>query len=177
MARQSFSDAVVQEPSRFVEIAFKENPNIKDFSDFDDSFRQAFNSSNGANAKIEAEDIVRLFESSYCKSKMKDNVSDKEYESLYGDGVIVERQAISKKKVITITAKKVSVPTYRTKKGKVISSYNKTQNRKFTGGEIKFLKVRKQKKISTKNIIRQYEQHFSENPRTISSLRSKVYRL
>ena len=167
----SFSEAIKQEPDRFVDYAFAINSKIKDFSDFDDAFRQAFDTPNGKNAKIDSEDMIVLFESSYCKSKIKENVSAKQYDDIYGDGKKVTYEAVSKKKVVKIESKKVNA---KTKSGKI---YSRNAPKKFSGAEMTFIKVRKQKGIKTSDIIKQYQQHFKENERTSASIRSKSYRL
>jgi len=172
MARQSFSDAILQEPARFVKYAFDKNPNIKDFGDFDSAFREAFDSPLGNNAKIDSEDMIVLFESSECKSRMKDNVSAKEYDSLYGDGNEVDRYVVSKKKIETFTIQKTQKS--RTIKGK---SYMRTKPKLFTPAEMKFIKVRKQKGISKSEIIREYNLHYKDKPRTKSSIGTKYYRI
>ena len=176
MAKQSFSDAIKQEPERFVRYAFEKNPNIKDFSDFDDAFREAFDTSNGANAKIDSDDIIVLFESPTCKNRMKENVSKEELDNLYGDGVKVQRVAVSKKKVVTIVSKKVIVKSH-TWKGRIVKGATRTTPKKFTPAETKFLKVRKQRGVSTTKIIKEFEGHFSKSPRTKSSLSTKIYRI
>jgi len=176
MAKTSFSDAILEEPDRFVNYAFAVDPKIKDFSDFDEAFRLAFDTPNGQNANISSEDIIKLFESTYCKSKIKDNVSSKEYDRLYGDGMIVERTPANKNQVVTITGEKVSVKSHKWK-GKEIKPYSKIKSRPYSNAEIKYIQARKQKGVKASKIIKDYETHFSKNPRTKSSIRSKIYRI
>ena len=158
MAKQSFSEAIKQDPARFIKYAFERNPNIKDFGEFDDAFREAFDTPLGQNSKLDSEDIIVLFESRECKAKIRENVSDKEYDSLYGDGVKVVREPATKKRVVTITTKKVTVKSHKWK-GKEIKGATRTTPRKFSNAEINFIKVRKQRKVPTTKIIREYEQH------------------
>jgi hypothetical protein len=177
MAKQSFSDAVRESPDRFVDYAFKNNPNIKDFGDFDSAFREEFDTALGKNAKIDSEDLIVLFESNYCKAKMREQVSDKEYDVLYGDGNKVVRVPSSNKKIVTITTKKVTVRKYY-KKGKEIKGATRTTPRKFSPAQLKFLKARKQRKVPVSKIVTEYEQHFGKSsPRTKSSISTKVYRI
>ena len=103
-------------------------------------------------------------------------ISNEEFDNLYGDGNKVERIAVSRKEVVTISIPKIFSKGY-TRRGKPITRYSRTKPRKFTPVETKFLQVRKTKKVSIKDTIRQYEQHFSKNPRTSSSLKSKIYRI
>jgi hypothetical protein len=173
-SKQSFSDAIIQEPARF--LKYVDFSQVKDFGDFDNLFREAFDTSNGANANIDASDMIALFETPECKALMREQVSKKEYDGLYGDGIIVRREPVTKNQVVTITTEKVTVEPH-TWKGKQIKPYNKGKPRPFSNAEVKFIQVRKQKGVTTKNIIKQYEQHFNKSPRTSSSLRSKVYRI
>jgi hypothetical protein len=172
----TFKEYFMDEPERFSDYAFKENPDIKNFEDFSNAMFKAFDTEAGKNTGMTTDDLISLFETSYVKSKIGNNVSDEEFDNLYGNGNKVERIAISEKKVITISIPKISSKGY-TRKGKPITRYSRTKPRKFTPVETKFLQVRKAKKIPSKQIIRNYEQHFSKNPRTSSSLKSKIYRL
>jgi hypothetical protein len=171
---KSFSEVVEGEPERLVAYAFKENPDIKNFAEFDDAFRKAFNSPLGENAKIDAQDIVRLFESKPCKEQITKNVSPKELEGLYGDGVAVQREAVSPTKVITITFKKIPIKSH-TRNGNPIKNYSKGY-RKWNSKELHFLKIQKQKNLSTKKIFSNYNSRFKDTPRTESSLKTKIYR-
>lgn len=173
----SFSEAIRQEPDRFVDYAFAINSRIKDFSEFDDAFRQAFDTPNGKNAKIDSEDMIFLFESSYCKSKIRENVSEKQYDDIYGDGKRVTYEAVSNKKVVKISAPKTTAKGYKTRQGKMIKPYSRNAPKKFSGAEITFIKIRKRKGMKTSDIIKQYQQHFKSNERSGSSIRSKSYRL
>ena len=173
MARQSFSDAIKDEPERF--LKYVDFSKVKDFGDFDNLFREAFDTQLGKNAKLDSEDLIVLFESPECKSKMKEQVSADDYDKLYGNGNKVVRVPVTKKKVVTIVTKKVQVKSHRWK-GREVKSATRTTPRKFSNAELKFLKVRKQKKVSPKQTIKEFESHF-KNPRTSSSLRSKMYRI
>lgn len=174
MAKQSFSDAIKQEPERF--LKYVDFSKVKDFADFDDLFREAFDTPLGKNSKLDSEDLIILFESPECKAKMKEEVSDEDYDRLYGDGNKVVRVPATKTRIVTITTKKVTVKPHKWK-GREIKGATRTTPRKFSNAELKFLKVRKQRKVPTTKIIKEYEQHFSKDPRTSSSLRSKVYRI
>lgn len=173
--RESFSDVLETEAERIIESVFSENPNIKNFEDFDNAFREKWNTPKGENAKITAEDIVNLFNTKECKDRIKENVSDKELEDLYGDGMKVTRQAVSKTKVVTITYKKIPIHSY-TRAGVKVKAYSKGY-RKWKPLELKFLSIRKkEKKLTPKQIISQYNAHFKENPRSSSSIKTKLYR-
>lgn len=168
---KSFSDAVEQEPERFVKYAFDENPRIKDFSDFNSAFRKVFDTPLGENAKIDAQDVINLFESQACKDEIRKNVDDKEYDKLYGDGIEVVRVAKTPQRTTTIIIPKPFKS--HTKRG---VTYNRGF-KKWNPKEIHFLKVQKQKKITPKKIFTNYNARFKETPRTQSSISSKVYRI
>lgn len=163
---------------RFVGYAFDENPNIRDLSDFREAFFDAFDTEQGDHAvkNIDEQDIIQLFESRECKNLIKNNVSDAEYEKLYGDGNVVKREVagVTKPKIITITQPRVKRAEY-VRKGRKIKGYNATY-RKWTTPELKFLQARKQKKISVKNTIAEFNQHFKGKERTTSSIKTKMYR-
>jgi hypothetical protein len=174
-SKQSFSDAILDEPARF--LKYVDFSQVKDFGDFDNLFREAFDTSNGANANIDSSDMIALFETPECKALMKEQVSKKEYDDIFGDGKLVERFPTSRRnQVVTITAEKVSVKSH-VWKGKSIKPYNKAKPRPFSNAEVKFIQVRKQKGIKPSRIIKDYNAHFSKNPRTPSSIRTKSYRL
>ena len=171
---KSFSDVIEGEPERLVAYAFQENPNIQTFNEFDDAFRKAFDTPLGSNAKIDAEDMIRLFESKPCKEKIKQNINAVEFEKLYGDGITVQREPISKTKVVTITFKKISIKPH-TRGGIPIKPYTRGFKR-WNQKEIYFLKTQKQKKISPKKIISNYNTRFKDSPRTESSIKTKLFR-
>lgn len=174
--RVSFSDVLETEADRIIDSIWEENPYIKNFEDFDNVFREKWNTPKGENANITADDIVKLFNTKECKDKIKKNVSDEELEKLYGDGIKVTRQAVSKTKVVTITYKKISIKSY-TRVGIKVKSYSKGYKR-WKPLELKFLSIRKKdKKLTPKQIINQYNAHFKDNPRSSSSIKTKVYRL
>lgn len=175
--QESITDAMQQEPARFLDKIFGYEGDIKTFPEFRDAFIGAFNTPRGRNAKIDEvneQAIIDLFEGEECKKEMKNKLPAKDYEKLYGDGVMVQREVVGKK-VVTITRPKISVKSY-SKKGRTIPAYNKGYQR-WKPAEVRFLKVRKAKKISPKQIINQYNAHFSGHERTESSLKTKVYRI
>jgi hypothetical protein len=172
---------------RFVQIAFVENPNIKDLSDFKDALMKAFNTERGGHAtgQFNDEEFLHFFNSRECRELIRQNVDEKEYNRLYGEvkrgEVYVER---AKPKGVPIKAgqvaiihieKKISIKTH-TRAGLKIRAYSKGY-KKWTNSEIRFLQVRKVKKLSVKQIQYQYNQHYQEAERSPSSIKSKVYRI
>jgi hypothetical protein len=174
--RVSFSDVLEDEADRILDSIWEENPKIKNFEDFDNAFREKWNSPKGENAKITADDVVKLFNTKECKNKIKENVSDEELEELYGDGMKIERQAVSKTKVVTIIYKKIHIHSH-IRAGIKVKSYSKGYT-KWKPLELKFLSIRKKdKKLTPKQIISQYNAHFKEGARSSSSIKTQIYRL
>lgn len=170
----SFTQAIKDrgEAERFINYAFKKNPNIKDFNDFQDAFYSAFNTEQGKNTKATDDSLIVLFEDNYTKSLLKKNTNKEEFEEVYGDGNKVERIA-TKKGVITITIPKIKSKGY-TRNGKAIRGYARAKPRRWTNPEIKFLQVRKGRKIPTKKIVSEFEEKFNKNNRTKISITSKL---
>lgn len=165
----SFDDAIISDQDRFCEYALLENPNIQDFSDFQNALYDGLKNSHG---EISETTIITLFENQKVKEAIKDNVDSDEYEKLYGNGVLVRREPVGKKQVITIIETKVHIRSY-TRKGQPIQSYNKGY-RKWTTAENLFVQTRVEKKISVSQITQEYNMHFTKSPRTKSSLTSKI---
>lgn len=172
--RISFSDVIETESSRLTDSIFEENPNIKSYEEFESAFWEKFNTAKGQNAQISSDDIVRLFNTSECKAKMKENTTAQEYDKAYGDGDFVQRVPVTKTKVVTISVPRVAVPSY-TRHGRPVKPYSRGKANPFTPAQILFLKQRTGR--PPRDTIAQYNSHFSENPRTSSSIMTKVYRL
>lgn len=175
--RQSFSDAILERPAYYIGKIFEKNPNIKRFEEFDDAFRTYMDSVNGKNADLDEQDIINLFKTHECKSRIKENTTSKELDEAYGDGNKVTYERISKKKAVRIVTKKVSAKGYQSRKGKSIKPYSRTYSGRFTNVEKKFLIVRKKRGMSRKQIIKEYQTTFKNNERTSSSISSKIYRI
>lgn len=174
MAKQS----ILQATDRFVNIAFDENPDISDFGEFKSALFSAFSTPRGRNAQGQFSDdvVIGFFESPEARKKIKDNVSDEEYKKLYGDGDVVFREAIAPRETITITRVKVQVKRYTTRKGTTAKSYSRGKGIKWTPVQRRFIQVRKAKKVSSRNIVKQYNEHFKKEQRTSSSIKTKLYR-
>lgn len=169
----SLDEAISDEPKRFIGYAFDKNPNISDFDDF----KKALEEGIAPSGEISEQTTIDLFEKDETKKRIKENVSEKEFEKLYTDGDIVKREVI-KGKVITIIHPKIISKGYVTKRTpKPIVSYERGKPIRFTKAEARFLSVRKIKKITPKEVVNQFNTHFKANPRTASSLKSKFYRL
>jgi hypothetical protein len=175
---KSFSEAILQEPERFLSYVFKGGRAIKNFEDFDKAFRAEFDTPLGRNTKLDSDDMIVLFETPECKKLMKDQVNEEEYEQLYGDGIVVEREAISKRKIITIRNPKIEKKSYvNPRTNRPVKAYVSGKPRRFNNLQTKFLQTRKQKGLTRSQIFKEYEQSFPSEPRTKSSINSKLYRV
>jgi len=168
----SFDEAITQEPERFIGYAFKHNKDISDFEEFKDALNKGMNHAKG---DIDEETIIKLFEKNETRRLIKQNVNQEEYEKLYGDGNVVKREAISPTKSVVIVSPKVKVKNY-SRSGTTIRGYNRTYNR-WSPAQVRFLSVRKAKKISPKQITSEFNAHFKDNPRSASSIKTKAFRL
>lgn len=169
----SFDEAILDEPERFIGYAFEENPTLSDFGEFSKALEDGIKVPKG---EISEQTKIDLFENRETSRRIRGNVSDEEYDKLYGDGLIVKREVIGTK-VITIAQPKIKSKGYITRRTpKPVSAYERGKPIRFTPAEIKFLQVRKIKKITPKQIIAQYDTHFKIK-RTKSSLSSKIYRI
>lgn len=171
----SFSQYFDDEPERFSDYAFKENPNIKTFEEFSDAMRRAFNTKNGENTGMTNEDLIHLFESKEVKDRIKENTTSKEYDQAYGDGVDVEYIA-HKKSVQRIEIPKIKVIGYK-KGDKTVKPYSRTKPSKYTPAQEKFIAVRKKRGDKPKKIYSDYNKAYPNNPKTYNSIRSKTYRV
>jgi hypothetical protein len=174
----SLDKAIREEPERFIDHAFKDNPDIKDLNDFRNALCSAFDTERGRRAgeKFDESIIVDLFESPECRKRIEENVGEKEADKLYGEVKRGEFELVQDgiPKFIS-TPKAFKIGGY-TRGGKVVKPYNKGY-RKWSNSETKFIQVRKAKKLSPKKIIYDYNEHFKQSRRSSSSLKTKIYRL
>lgn len=167
----SFDEAILQEPERFIGYAFDNNKDISHFGDFKNALNGGFANNKGF---IDEETYIELFEHPLTKSKVKENVTQSDYEKLYGDGHIVERMAVSPTRMVTIVTPKIKTKSY-TRNGKVVKAYNRGF-KKWSPAESQFIKVRKEKGVTTKQIIKEFNAHYKQNARSSSSIKAKIYR-
>jgi hypothetical protein len=164
----SFDTAILDEPERFIGYAISKNPNIKDFSDFKSAFEEGLEHSHG---EVSEQTYITLFEHDNVKLTIKENVDNDEYDKLYGDGNIVKREVVGKQ-VITITEPKVHTREY-VKNNKSVRAYDRGYKR-WTNSEKLFIQTRVERKVTPSKIAQEYNMHFKSNPRTKSSLTSKI---
>lgn len=172
----SFEDTLIQEPERFIEGIRKKNRNVKTFEEFSIAFRQYMgDSESGKLSKSTSDDIITLFQTSEAKELIRNNTTKEEFEEAYGDGIRVTYEPVGKKKVVRVEAPKVSKSGYTNRKGHIVKPYSAGKPRRFTPVETRFIQTRKQKGLSYKQIINDYNNSF-DNPRSESSLKNKIYK-
>ena len=174
--RTSFSDALeVNSDMRenIVEYLFS-HYKISSYEEFQDALFNYFDTPHGSNAMISSDDAIVLFNKSECKSKMKENTTQQEYDEAYGDGTKVSRVAVNETKVVTISVPKVSVHTYM-RNGSPVKPYNRGKANKWTNPQVLFLRERTGR--SSREVLKEYNAHFSANPRTESSVTTKFGRI
>lgn len=178
--------SLIEATDRFVQLAFDKNPNIKSPSDFNEALFSAFDSPRGQNAtgQFNEEELMHFFNSQECQTRLRENLSEAELQKVEkevekGEYEVIravpkgERIKPSQVKVV-YTPKKISVSPYQ-RSGKSISAYNKGYS-KWTAKEVRFLQVRKARKVSPMAIVNEYNRHFS-SARSSSSLKTKIYRV
>jgi len=181
--KNSIKDAT----DRFVDLAFEENPEIKSPSELKSALFRVFDSPRGNNAtgQFNDEEIMYFFNSEECRNKIKENVSEEDFDEMYGEikrGEYEVQREIpkgvptksSQVKVI-YTKKQISIKTHF-RRNKPVVAYNKGYS-KWNKAEIRFLKVRKMKKITPKQTLNEYNAHFKKTQRSSSSVKTKFYRV
>lgn len=177
-------DAELRE--RFVGHAFRENPKISDFGDFSSALFSAFDTEKGRKAsKFFSEDeLIELFKDSETERRITKNITQKEYdEMIKGIGrteTEVQRELpvgkeIKPKQVTAQLIPKQLKVVRHSRKGKAIKGYSRGF-RRWTPAETRFLRVRKLKKVTSKQIALDYNKHFKDSQRSVSSINTKVFR-
>jgi hypothetical protein len=171
--------------ARFVISAFARNPHISNLGEFKDALMSA-DRINRASGILDEMAIKDLFDSEDAKSRIRQNLSQEEFEQMYDEvdagTTFIQRQkplgqhtTAREIKAITITRPSFSVEKY-TKLGKEVKSYSKTYS-KWTSSSIRFLRIRKMQGISTRDIAWQYNNYFKQNARSPSSIATKLHRI
>jgi hypothetical protein len=186
MAQKSWRDYVREDPeiiSRFVIGAFAKNPNISSLAEFKDALGSA-ERLDRATKILGDEAIMDLFDSEDTKSRIRQNLTQEEFEERYDEAsntFIQRKKPLGQKvtareiKLVTITRPSFSVKKY-TKLGKEIRGYKKTYA-KWSNSSIRFLSIRKLKGISTHQIAWEYNNYFRQNPRSSSSISTRLHRI
>jgi len=180
---RSLTEALKQEPEKFVGKAWQENPNIQDFRDFVNALNDAFNTERGRRASkfFNDEETKILFESDENKDKLKEKLSKKEYDKLFEElekeefEVIREKSKGQEGKIKSIFIKKdITIKSYK-RSGIEIKGYAKGYN-KWTYPQRIFIVQRKMQGLKPKQVIYEYNKHFYQNPRSSSSIKTYLYR-
>lgn len=186
----TFTDLLENNPSereRLASYAVKENPNMKDFSDFEAAFKRAFGKDSRGQGVIDYlndDESKLLFESKIVQRTIKENVGEEGYETaleeedryeVQRDRPKGQRTKVSEIRVVrTSPERRVQTKEY-VRSGRTIKPYNRGFAH-WTPAQARFIQVRKEKKISTREIVREYNAHFKESARSKSSISTKIYR-
>jgi hypothetical protein len=159
---------------RFVGYAFKQDPRIKDLGDFQDALFSYFESDVGKNASrlFNDEVLMELFDSQECRDKISANISNSEFQRIFGEGV---KMKMPDREIVVTKPKKIEVKNYL-RSGVFVHSYRRTYAN-WTPAQVKFLTVKKAKKITPKQIVTEFNEHFKDSQRTSSSIKTKMFRL
>jgi len=172
---------------RFVVHAHRENSNIKDFGDFSSALFSAFDTEKGKKASkwFNEDELIELFVSPENEREITRNISQKEYndmvKSIRNTEVEVNRKVpvgkvIKPRQVKSLLVPKKSKVIPHSRSGKTIKTYNRGF-KTWTPAEAKFLGVRKTRNLPANQIIAEYNEHFKDNPRSSSSIKTKIYRI
>lgn len=162
---------------RFVKYAFNENSKIKSFEEFQSALFSAFDTKQGQNASkyFNNDEVNELFESPEAKDKVRDNVSLDEFNKIYKkqDHIVIRDIKKGEKiKPSQVASYQINKPIKVKREGR---TYYKSEYQKWTKSQINFIKIRKAKKRTLKQIFHQYNKHFKESPRSKDSIQSKIY--
>jgi hypothetical protein len=179
----SFTDLIRDNPkeaNRLSAYALKQNPNMKNFRDFESALKDAFSvdaRGQGALNFLNDEESVMLFETRTIQEAIRQNAGDG-----YADAIQdarnfeVQRKVAKGEPTKKSDIKLIYTPrkfTSRTSTGK---EYQKGY-RIYNPSDIRFLQVRKARGMKPKQIINEYNQHFKANPRSESSIKTKLHRI
>ncbi len=171
---------------RFIGHAFRENSKISDFGDFSSALFSSFDTEKGRKASkfFNDDELILLFKDSETERQITKNISKEEYDAMIkGIGrteTEVQRELpvgkeVKPKQVVALLIPKTLKVTKHSRKGKAIKSYSRGF-RKWTPAETRFLRVRKKRNVTPKQIALDYNKHFKESPRSVSSINTKVFR-
>jgi hypothetical protein len=137
--------------------------------------------------------VVDLFESEECKTRLRQNIDDTEFQKIYGEvsrgeSYMMTSKAkgehVTQKQIVafTIPVQRKAIGGYkRNIYGKEVSVRNYEKSyRKWGNDEIRFLRVRKEQGVLTpKQISYEYNKHFAfkNQSRSSSSIKTQLYRI
>ncbi|MFX0133359.1 MAG: hypothetical protein ACFFDN_06935 [Candidatus Hodarchaeota archaeon] len=184
---------------RFIEGALNDKKNgdvtIKNFTDFKDALFNYlefdYDKGKHVSSLLNENDIIRLFKNQKIRDEIEDNTSKAEADKLYGFVDVTEAEVIRRKPIgkpvrhtqvyASIIPKPVSVHRYSTKRAKsgFAKQHVRGKPRRWIKDETDFLKEKKSQNISATQIAYMYnrDKRFMTNPRSESSVKTKLYRL
>lgn len=161
---------------------------MKDFGDFKRNIFSSLNetsSGQGALSFMGEDELVELFKQPNVKEQLERNIGKNKSDEIYGianrtDFVVTREKPIGQKVTqrqvhVFVADKNVKISSH-TRSGRRITPYSRGFS-KWSPAQTRFIKVRKAKKISPKQIAYEYNKQFQENPRSKSSISTKVYRI
>jgi hypothetical protein len=187
----SFEDALRDDSemrNRFLRYA-NSQLKIVDFPSLKQGLMEAFNTDRGNRASKFFDDntLKFLFESEEAKSTIRQNVSEEEFNKLYGEWgeekqqtFVVRREPTGKVakpsdvQVFQVKARTFKVEKYQ-RQGRAIRGYQRSF-RLWQPSEVRFIRERKREKISPKDLVWAYNKHFLDSARSPSSIKTKLFR-
>ena len=162
-----------KEANRLAKYVVDANPNIKDFPEFEDALKKAFNTPTGQNALsfINDEESKLLFESKTIQETIQYNGGEQDAESFEVQRRIDKGEPTKPSDLIIVQTQPKFVS--RTKTG---LEYQKSYS-KWSSAQNRFVQTRKARGESPKQIIYNFNQHFNQNQKSESSIRTKIYRI
>jgi hypothetical protein len=184
----SFTDLIRDSPkeaNRLSTYALKQNPNMKNFREFEDALKEAFSvdpRGQGALNFINDEESVLLFETKTIQDAIRENAGE-DYANAIQDAhnyevirKVPKGQPTKKSDIYLIKSPRQIETKSHTREGQSIKSYQKGY-RGWANSERAFVQARVEKKLTPKQIINEYNQHFKNNQRTASSIKTKMQRM
>jgi hypothetical protein len=185
--QKNWSDYIKLDPEiqdRFIIGAFAKNPHISSLQDLKDAIEGEPTLSRATNI-LDDFAYKDLFESESCKSRIRQNITEDEFNDIYGEvetgTTFIQRKrpvgqstTAREVKVITLTTPAFSVSKYL-KQGREVKGYQK-HYAQWSNSQVRFIAIRKLKGISTKQIAWEYNSYFKQSPRTESSIKTKISR-
>lgn len=174
-----------KEANRLSAYALKQNPNMKNFREFEEALKEAFSidpRGQGALNFINDEESVLLFETKTIQDAIRQNAGDN-----YADAIadaknfevqrkVAKGEHTKKSDIYLIRSSKPREIPSHIRSGKQIRSYQKGYA-KWTSAQERFIEVRKAKKLTPKQITYEYNRQFKDSQRTASSIKTKTQRI
>jgi hypothetical protein len=174
-----------EQAERLAGYAVKENPNIKNFEDFEQAFLKAFNTSQGDNLInfLNNDENRILFKTKVVQEAIKGNISEEEYDEIKEETkdihvirAVPKGEKTKIKDFVVINVQRPAKVHSYIKGQRTIKSYSKSYSN-WSPAQEKYIISQKTKKVPTRQLIANYNKQFKENQRTPSSLKSKIYRV